>query len=48
MALTPSDDGVKFRPGTAFIAPSFAFNVGAGTAATGDVTKVSNLYLEKI
>lgn len=48
MALTPSDDGVKFRPGTAFIAPSFAFNVQAGTAATGDVTKVSNLYLEKI
>ena len=48
LALTPADDGVKFRPGTAFIAPSFAFNVQAGTAATGDVTKVSNLYLEKI
>lgn len=48
IALTSSDDGVKFRAGTAFIAPSFAFNVQAGTAATGDVTKVSNLYLEKI
>lgn len=41
-----SDDLSKFRAGTASIAPLFMFNYGGN--ATGDVTKVSNLYFEKI
>lgn len=40
------DNNALFRAGTASIAPLFLFNYG-GTS-TGDVTKVSNLYLEKI
>ena len=41
-----NDDLSKFRAGTAYIAPMFIFNYGGN--ATGDVTKVSNLYFEKI
>ena len=41
-----SDDFTKFRAGTAYVAPLFIFNNGG--ASTGDVTKVSNLYFEKI
>lgn len=43
---TGSNDFSKFRAGTAYIAPMFIFNYG-GTSV-GDVTKVSNLYFEKI
>ena len=35
-----------FRAGTAFIAPLFIFNYGG--SSTGDVSKISNLYFEKI
>ena len=35
-----------FRAGTAFIAPLFIFNHGG--SSTGDVSKISNLYFEKI
>ena len=41
-----NDDLSKFRAGTAQVAPMFMFNYGGN--ATGDVTKVSNLYFEKI
>ena len=41
-----TDNNALFRAGTASIAPVFLFNYG-GTS-TGDVTKVSNLYFEKI
>ena len=41
-----ADNNALFRAGTASIAPIFLFNYG-GTS-TGDVTKVSNLYFEKI
>lgn len=41
-----NDDFTKFRAGTAFIAPLFLFNYGG--ASTGDATKISNLYFEKI
>ena len=41
-----SDDFTKFRAGTAYVAPLFIFNNGG--ASTGDITKVSNLYFEKI
>ena len=41
-----ADSNAMFRAGTASIAPIFLFNYG-GTS-TGDVTKVSNLYFEKI
>ena len=41
-----ADNNALFRAGTASIAPIFLFNNG-GTS-TGDVTKVSNLYFEKI
>lgn len=40
------DSNATFRPATAYVAPLFLFN-NAGTS-TGDVTKVSNLYFEKI
>ena len=40
------DNNALFRAGTAFIAPIFLFN--SGGTSTGDVTKVSNLYFEKI
>lgn len=43
---TQSDVNEKFRAGTAYIAPLFIFNYGGNSA--GDVTKVSNLYFEKI
>ena len=41
-----ADSNAMFRAGTASITPIFLFNYG-GTS-TGDVTKVSNLYFEKI
>ena len=41
-----ADNNALFRAGTASIAPLFLFNY-SGTS-TGDVTKVSNLYFEKI
>ena len=41
------DSSAMFRAGTVFIAPIFLLNYG-GTTSTGDVTKVSNLYFEKI
>jgi hypothetical protein len=41
-----ADSNAMFRAGTASIAPIFLFNYG-GTS-TGDVTKISNLYFEKI
>ena len=44
--ISANDDLSKFRAGTAYIAPMFIFNYG-GTSV-GDVTKVSNLYFEKI
>ena len=40
------DSNATFRPATAYVTPLFLFN-NAGTS-TGDVTKVSNLYFEKI
>ena len=40
------DSDTTFRPATAYVAPLFMFN-NVGTS-TGDVTKVSNLYFEKI
>ena len=43
---TGADINTMFRAGTASIAPIFLFNYG-GTS-TGDVTKISNLYFEKI
>jgi hypothetical protein len=44
---TSNDDIITaFRAGTASIAPLFLFN-HTGTS-TGDVTKISNLYFEKI
>lgn len=43
---TSQDSDTKFRAGTAYIAPLFLFNLGG--ESTGDVTKVSNLYFEKI
>lgn len=44
--ISNTDNFTQFRAGTAYIAPMFIFNYG-GTS-TGDVTKVSNLYFEKI
>ena len=41
-----TDNIARFRAGTAFIAPLFIFNYGG--RGTGDVSKISNLYLEKI
>lgn len=41
-----TDAQTSFRAGTAYIAPFFLFNIG-GTS-TGDITKVSHLYFEKI
>ena len=41
-----ADDNALFRAGTAFIAPLFMFNYGG--SSTGDVSKISNLYFEKI
>jgi hypothetical protein len=41
-----ADNNALFRPATAYVTPFFLFN-NAGTS-TGDVTKVSNLYFEKI
>ena len=41
-----ADSNAMFRAGTASITPIFLFNYG-GTS-TGDVTKVSNIYFEKI
>ena len=43
---TQTESYTMFRAGTAYIAPFFMFNQ-SGTS-TGDVTKVSNLYFEKI
>ena len=43
---TGADINAMFRAGTASIAPIFLFNYG-GTS-TGDATKISNLYFEKI
>ena len=40
------DSNTAFRPATAYVTPFFLFN-NAGTS-TGDVTKVSHLYFEKI
>lgn len=44
--VTSEDIDTKFRAGTAYIAPIFLFNLGG--ESTGDITRVSNLYLEKI
>lgn len=44
--ISANDDLSKFRAGTAQVAPMFMFNYGGN--ATGDVTKVSHLYFEKI
>ena len=41
-----ADNNALFRAGTASIAPLFLFNHSG--ASTGDITKISNLYLEKI
>ena len=41
-----ADSNAMFRAGTAYVAPLFLFNYG-GTS-TGDATKISNLYFEKI
>ena len=41
-----TDNIARFRAGTAFIAPLFIFN--HGNNGSGDITKISNLYLEKI
>ena len=48
IAMTETDDNTKFRAGTASIAPIFAFNLGATANSANDITKVSNLYFEKI
>lgn len=44
--ISANEDLNKFRAGTAQVAPMFMFNYGGN--ATGDVTKVSHLYFEKI
>ena len=44
--INGADSNAMFRAGTASIAPIFLFNYG-GTS-TGDATKISNLYFEKI
>ena len=41
-----ADNNALFRPATAYVTPMFLFN--SGSTSTGDVTKVSNLYFEKI
>ena len=43
---TGADINEMFRAGTASIAPLFLFNYGG--ISTGDATKISNLYFEKI
>jgi hypothetical protein len=43
-----SNSGTTFRAGTASIAPFIVFNYGGGQDSSNDVTKVSNLYFEKI
>ena len=40
------DSTTSFRAGTAYVAPFFLFNNGG--VSTGDITKVSHLYFEKI
>lgn len=43
-----TNSGTTFRAGTASIAPFIIFNYGGGQDSSNDVTKVSNLYFEKI